>query len=705
MNPEHELTDILGPGGLLDLALTHFLPRPSQLQMAENIHTALQVGELLAVEAGTGTGKTFAYLIPSILLCREQPEARIVMATSTIHLQHQIFDREIPLLCKILGVSVSAAILKGRTNYICLRKLQYQTMKSQKELTDDSDRLLSDIRKWVTETETGMLSEFSKPIPTGIRQDICSEADSCLKYQCAHRHSCFVLKARKVAADSQLIIVNQHLLFADIIMRESEQIADEQQAILPPYDYLIIDEAHNLEKNATSYFTTSIDRMTVERLLYDLVHYRGRQSFGVLTELSAFHPDMKSCIQHIRTHSAKLQQELLAMEQQALLLLKQGSQLLIDTKYLEQESRYEQFRIVLGNIDGSLLTLDTELRKCLEQCREDEHSLDYIQSARFIGTKLRKASRLIKEFTALKEINETIFWLERMGTSTQAATYLHATPLSTADSMREQLIDRKQAIIFTSATLSVGEDFRYFEQSVGIDESYKDRYRRLVLSSPFNFKKHLFLGIPSDVPSPPQFGAAESDSAYIIAMTEMVERLVLASEGGTLILFTSYRMLQQVLEHLQDELPETIPLLYQGQMDRVRLLSRFRQESASILLATDSFWEGVDIPGNSLRSVIITRLPFKVPTHPVTRARYDAVEQRGGNPFMTIAIPDTALKLKQGLGRLLRNDLDRGGVFILDSRILTKFYGRILIQALPESVLHISASERLIELFEDFLYT
>jgi len=703
LNLNNTIEQILGSQGNLAENIPTFESRSSQVEMACMISDTFSDAGICVVEAGTGTGKSFAYLIPAMLWCAGNSDDKVVIATSTINLQHQLFEKDIPILQKILDITIKAELLKGRSNYICLRKL-FEEVQEGPLLSHQENDAFSYFCKWVENTTTGMFSELEKHINKKIWNRVCSDSDFCLKNRCPYREGCFVLQARKRASEANIIIVNHHLLFADIVMREHEQIDPQEQAILPPFDRLIIDEAHNIEKNATSYFTEVYDSQSIGRLMYDLLHMKFGKPQGIAVRILPFVTTageqtsrLKELLEDLRKNTDKLDLNILDIFN----TLNQSS-LLVETVHEKlDEEVYTQFEEIYVSLSLVLKKIAEQNKLLITDCKENEESYPVLQELRNNTSKFNSASALLKKFSKFITCPEDIFWLDSMKSAAGSITsQMKITPVSVADTICENILLAYKSVVCTSATLTAGDDFSYWEKQVGLYGKELAHYKKKYFPSPFDFKKHLFLGIPSNAPMPFERDGYES------FICDFTRKLIESSDGGTLVLFTSYALLRKVHEYLLESLEtENITLLYQGEKDRSKLLAEFIQDEKSVLLATESFWEGVDAPGNTLRSVIITRIPFRVPTNPVVSARYKALEKSGGNPFLEISLPEAAVRLKQGFGRLLRNRFDRGGVFILDSRIIHKFYGRILLKSLPDTLTEIHDSDRVREKFEDFLYS
>jgi len=708
LNHNTRLEDIFGNNGLLSRNVASFESRDSQLKMAGMVTSAFSEDHYCAVEAGTGTGKSFAYLVPAMLWCSnpEHAEETVIIATSTINLQHQLVDKDLPFLKKALNLPLSYELLKGRSNYLCLRKL-YEELREGPLLDAESDDSnfssgLKYLLDWSERTRTGMLSEIEKPIDRRLSARVCSDADTCMKNRCPFREGCFVLQARKRAAEANIVIINHHLLFADILMREYEGIDADEQAILPPYDRLIIDEAHNIEKNATNYYTETFESPAAARYLNDLHHFKFGMPRGIVARLLPF-MERGSTLDSFIAVGDRVRKAIDELDIQLYRLpgyAGGGSiRFLSGPAGLPAEVLnpvVEAARL----LSIELLQLQKECGTLAGLCRENEDSMSLLLEMQSIARRFGKASDILNRFGEVEELRDSIFWLEPVSfPGGKWSARMHITPISVSHELFTHVFAANRTVICTSATLSAGSDFSYWEKQVGLFGQDDTRYFKERFSSPFDFTSQMLLGIPSDAPMPSE------TRQYKAFVCDFTGKLIISSDGGTLVLFTSYALLREVGDYLTEILKDMdIRMFKQGEMDRSKLLAEFIADEKSVLLATESFWEGVDAPGNTLRSVVITRIPFRVPTDPVVSARYDAVKELGGNPFTEMALPEAALKLKQGFGRLLRHRNDRGGVFILDSRILHKYYGKILLKSLPTSRLEVREAERLLESFENFLF-
>lgn len=727
---QDQIKRYLGEDGLVARNIQGYEMRSGQIAMAEQVLGMFSHDQIAVAEGETGIGKSFAYLIPSMIWLSEHGDERIVVATSTMNLQHQLVDKDLPFITRVAEDDVRYCLLKGRTNYVCLRRLTNET--SDMELFKAGDATeIGRIMRWVETSETGMRSEYPEQISSRIWRAVCSEPDLCENQRCSFFGSCFVMHSRKEALESRILVVNHHLLLADIVMRIDEEIPADETAVLPPYDRIIIDEAHNIEKNSTGFFTRSYNERALDSVLMDLIDAFGSLLGGRRVRLfmggrkargrAMTHPLVERLME-LRTLVTSYSEEFHGS------LLELGTlgvqsdhdreqdvfQVLLD-EGLRGTPEFAKVRLYAGQVLKALDDIGLVVKGIMDDTADSGNETIYYlraDAAAYVR-RMRRIQRLIDEAIVQDPSSASIGWIERGYVSDaedqQRRLELHLTPLTTAPLLCEHLFGPTKSVLCTSATLTVAESFEFFYRQVGLDslkrEQGEDRVTQARYRSPFEFDKNMFLSVPHDAPEPtarPVRGGSDPYESYVFQMTR---DLIIAAEGGVLILFTSYALMRRVFESLMsDGLPDSIELLYQGMDDRARLLDRFIKERHSVLLATDSFWEGVDAPGDTLRLLVITRLPFKVPTHPVLVARYRAVEAVGGNPFSVLTLPETAMRLRQGVGRLIRKQSDRGGVIILDSRIITKWYGKTLIRSMPTSKVFVSSSERVIESLEDFLY-
>lgn len=691
------LAAFLEPGGGLAAVFSGYEERREQVDMLRLVCGSFNSDSLCVVEAGTGVGKSLAYLIPALEWAGKNGE-RVVISTATINLQHQLLDNDIPLVCRLLDTDVRAVLVKGRSNYLCRNRLRESF--EELALMQEKDEELASIRGWAESTDTGCVSDLSFLPSPEVWAQVCSEADSCLGLRCSFREECFVLRARREAAAARINVVNHHLLFSDLAVRLSG-IGFDGSAVLPPFHRIIFDEAHHLESSATSFFTQAYSRFTLMKYLGRLSRIRGGRRGGLLHVLLRLLPaEAGRRAEKLPGLTDALRDRAAVFDSFCLGLLNERGNLLVRPRSGPQETADggdsdgllspDVIRASVSELEGALLEYCRLLQNAVESLEQEDAAF----SCRIVLRRLEELAGVMNRFARPELHPEEIFWIERIrGVRGEPACRLAITPLSVGSIMREAVFGRYSSITFTSATLTVGGSFRYWKSRIGLDEEVMEGK----FESPFNYGRNVLLGVPVDSPLPPE---AEYEG-FVASFTGEVLRI---SEGRALVLFTAYSMLNRMYEQIQPELcREGINILKQGDDDRRRLLCRFRRDRASVLFATDSFWEGVDTPGDALEVLIVCRLPFRVPSDPVFRARTEAVERRGGSSFMELSLPDAVIRLKQGFGRLMRRRDDIGVVLILDSRIVKRWYGRHLLDSLPPCARKITEAHLLLEAVERFL--
>ena len=685
---EETLASDLGPGGALSRIYPLFEERESQVGMLRQVCRAFNNDEICAAEAGTGVGKSLAYLLPALLWAVQNNE-RVVVSTNTINLQQQLVEKDIPLVKRVLGEDPKVVLVKGRGNYLCLHRLNEAL--DEMGLFDERDPDLLSIREWARTTETGSRTDLSFYPSEETWSKVCSEADACLGLRCSHREGCFVLKARREASAAKVLVANHHLLFADLAFRMAGGGFDDP-AVLPPFRRIVFDEAHNVEKAATSFFSQSFSRFVILRYLGRL--YRRRKGgkvtghFPVLARLlgkSDLAKKVPELILAVQDRAEEVDEAILGF-------LGDQSEMLLEAGALPG------FRDAVG---GTLGNLSFSIRELADAFDEVFEKLD----SRATGTEKQKDTDRdatvwdcrvqISRLSGIADVSDRfrhdeagqndIFWLESMksnrgSTETQTRSVrLVITPLDIGPLMREAVFEPIKTAVFTSATLTVAGSFAFWAGRIGLSDAGEREPVFRTFPSPFNYREHVLLGVPTDAPAPDLPRHKEFLSRFIT-------KALLASHGAGLVLFTSYSLLRDVYAAAQPELARAgIRLMKQGDDDRTRLLDSFRAERSSVLFATDSFWEGVDAPGETLQIVILCRLPFRVPSEPVLKARMAAIEERGGNPFGELSLPDAVVRMRQGFGRLMRRHSDTGVVLILDPRVVTKQYGKVFLESLPET--------------------
>lgn len=666
-----DLTYLLEPDGPLSKIDENYEYRASQAELLKDITSSLNHDSVLAAEAGTGVGKSFAYLLPALKWAEENND-RVVISTGTINLQQQLMEKDIPLAKKILNSDVKTVLVKGRGNYLCHKR--FLSVLEEDSLFRDDDHQLNHIKDWMKQSKTGCLSDLSFMPDRDIWNTICSEAETCTGIKCAYFNKCFSMKARKEAATAGVIVVNHHLLFADLAMR-LEGAGFDGSAVLPPFYKVIFDEAHNIEDSATNFFSERFNKYTLIKYLNRLLGKKMGKRFGSLAKLDRFIDDgaeiadMVPMIDEIKEKAETLDQLCLDFTG--------GNSLHIEGE--ENDSLTFGIMNPALKLQQSLLTLTGELGVALKSVDEEFHDYDaYIECVR-LKSKFESFATFFEKFRSYKEYADDIFWVDKSKTSKGDMFVNYSiTPLDISRLMNEAVFEPYSSVICTSATLTVNNSFNFWKRRVGIQYVDPNRVIEKIYSSPFEYHKRVFLGVPTDIPLPNEDGYLEYSKQYI-------KDILTQSGGSGLILFTSYMMLKEVYDSIKPHLDSLgISSYRQGEDDRSRLLNKFKADISSVLFATESFWEGVDSPGDTLKVVIISKLPFRVPTDPIIKARMERCSERGGNPFMEISIPDAVTRLKQGFGRLMRRKSDWGLVFLLDSRSIKKRYGSIFLNSLPQ---------------------
>ncbi len=627
-----KISEIFGPDGVLSQKLPMYEYRPGQLKMAEAVAQALSIesdkASKLAVEAGTGIGKTLAYLVPAALSRR-----KIIVSTGTLNLQDQILNKEIPFIKKHIDQELSALCVKGRQNYICLYRFKQLAATPQANLSEQTAEF-TEIAEWLKKTATGDRAELSwLPDNSPLWHDISSTASQCLGIHCPEGPSCFINELRKRAARTPLLIVNHHLFFSDLALRRFGF-----AEVLPRYESVIFDEAHHLENVATRYFGISFSLYQ----LLDLV-----QDIEKLAETSMKKQDQGEIIQTAR--AAATQANLFA----GLFPRERGRFHLTD--FIDKTPSWES---ELNSLDERITSL----------CRRLEPLL--VLSEAYNGM-LRRCEELLTnlKMVTAEENPSYVFWYERR----ERSLLLSASPIEIATEMREHLYEQTKSVIFTSATLTTSGDFTYLFDRLGLS----DDTTRETIHTPFDYKGRTLLYIPdNNFPQP-------GHPSFFDELERKIYDILMASNGRALLLFTSVNGMKTVYNSLSGRLP--FPLLIQGSAPRSVLLETFQKRTDSVLLGVASFWEGVNVPGEALSCLIIDKLPFEVPNDPVLMARVNKIREQGGNPFFDFQVPRAILALRQGVGRLMRNATDRGLIAIMDVRLFTKRYGRTFLKSLPAS--------------------
>ncbi len=608
------IDEILGKDGCLSRSLNDFEYRPAQIHMAKLIEEALFNKNQVIIEAGTGVGKTMGYLVPVILSGK-----KTVISTGTKTLQEQIFFKDIPIISNAIGKKANTLLMKGRSNYICLNRY-HQLFDTIPFINPEMAVQKKQIDSWLLKTRSGDRAELVWMGDNDFIWDmISSSSDRCQGQACLHRDDCFVMNMRRLAAKADIIIVNHHLFFADLMLK-----SDGFGEIIPRFEATVFDEAHNIEDIATSYFGASL-------------------SSGQLLDLAG---DTQNEAEKRNDDSNKIKLNLAAIRTGVVQM---------NTFFSESADR--------GRID--IFKTEAEYKEPLDLIRQ---GIRFIQGS-FENSLSTRAQELMNSLDKIFSIGkgDWLTWYEKR----KRGIAFHTSPLDIAENMQEQLYSRVKSIVFTSATLAVNNTFDYIRARLGINEEALET----ICPSHFNFKEQVILYLPEDLPLP-------SSTEFVSSITARIAEILKLSSGRALILFTSYHNLNSVYSSIKNKIPYRI--FRQGEAPRTTLLENFREDTHSVLLATGSFWQGVDVPGETLSCLIIDKLPFDSPGDPIVAARIDVINNRNGNPFMEYQVPSAIIALKQGLGRLIRKSSDRGILAVLDKRIIKSGYGRFFINSLPE---------------------
>ena len=640
-----EVRSLFSESGLLAKA-KNFEYRPEQQAMAVAVARALEEERHLVVEAGTGVGKSIAYLAPSILYAVAEKKKAII-STHTINLQEQLLHKDIPILQKVLPIEFEAALMKGRQNYLCPRRLERALQQAGELFTTSEAAELARIADWARTTKDGSLSDLAVEPDPKVWTQVCSEAHICTGKSCGQQTNCFFQQARKRLLAADVIVLNHTLLFM-LLGTPTEQ-AERESGYLFPNDFIVFDEAHTIEQTASRQIGMAVSQYGLRATVQRLYNARTRKGLFTVTRDAAGVTLAAALVDDVDRFFRVVEERC---------DFRKG-----------REVRVREPDFVPDTISGRLIALQARVAEVVKRT-EDEFLKAELQE---MGRRVHEARIGIVMFLE-QSAEGHVYWIERTGKAAQFLT-LNAAPIDIAPVLERMIFRDDCSCVLTSATLAVGRpDLAYFRDRIGAGAA-----EPVQLGSPFDFPTQMKLFVVRKMPDP-------RDAGYAKALAHWVAHFVAETEGRAFVLFTSYRVMQQLAGEMEAFFAENdMNLLVQGQgAPRGKLLEQFKTTPRSILFGTDSFWMGVDVPGDALSNVIITRLPFAVPDHPLIEAKLELIEANGGDAFTEYSLPEAILKLRQGVGRLIRTKSDHGIVVILDNRIVTRPYGRAFLQALPE---------------------
>ena len=646
------MAEMFSEAGLLSHS-PDFEYRPQQQQMAERVAAALDRSRPVVIEAGTGVGKSMAYLLPSVLHAVERGR-KAVISTHTINLQEQLISKDIPILQQLLRheAEFKAVLLKGRQNYLCPNRLERAMRQSDDLFTSGEQEELKAIYRWARETGDGTLSALPFTPDPKVWAQVCSEPHACTARFCGSKGNCFYQEARRQIGEAHVVVVNHTLLFTLMASAEdTESPGTGDEGFLFPNDFLVIDEAHTLESVAARQLGLNISQSGLRFQLHRL--YNPRTHKGLLASA-------------VDAEAVRLCAMLLGELDDFFYEVERACRF----RPPAREFRVREAGLCEHSAAGAMLALEQRIAVIGDRMEEGASKTELLEARR----RVMEARVGIRQFLD-QDLDGHVYWVEKTGQQNESVA-LRTAPIDVAEALRSMLFERRNSCIVTSATLGLGEeDLSYFRGRVGAGgvEAVK-------IGSPFDYSRQMTLHLVAKMPEP---GAADFEEA----MERWIGHFLSQSDGRAFVLFTSYSLLQKMAGRLQPYCAKNgWEMLVQGRgKPRHQIIREFRENISSVLFGTESFWTGVDVPGEALSNVIITRLPFAVPDHPVIASRLEAIEARGGNPFMEYSVPEAVLKFRQGVGRLIRTQKDRGIAVVLDNRVLTKQYGRLFLEALPDT--------------------
>ncbi len=632
------MEEIFGPGGLIARAHPEYEYRPGQIEMAEAVLRAFEEKRHLIVEAGTGTGKTLAYLVPAIAAAVGRG-SRVIISTGTKNLQEQLMEKDIPFLQKVLPRKFSAAYMKGRSNYACLQRIKRAENSPVLEGLDELD-YFDEVRQWARESQTGDRAELTGlPENLPFWRHIDARSEICVGQKCPEYDPCFITRMRQRAMDADIVIVNHHLFFADLALRNSEY-----GQVLPDYSAVIFDEAHQIEDVAAEYFGAQVSSYQMEDLVRDLA------------QLPLTNVDVNKELTRIAARLTRFADSFWMGFRQG--RGEEGRGPILPGTFARKRTDGEIEATPLGDsylsLDGALERMETTLDALAEQPLEVENLLRRIRQVRFD-----------LQFIVAGDDKHFVYWMERRG----RGLFLRASPIDVSGLLQDKLFERVETVVLTSATLASAGNFNFIRERLGLAEA-----EDLIAPSSYDYENQAVLYLPPRLPDPRSVEFADAAASEVI-------NILNATDGRAFVLSTSFAGMNALYERVAGEVD--FPCFLQGTASKAGLLEKFRETPNAVLFATSSFWQGVDVRGQQLSCVIIDKLPFAVPSDPVVAARQRYIDDQGGSSFYEYSVPQAIISLKQGLGRLIRGTTDRGVLAVLDPRLKTKAYGRLFLESLP----------------------
>jgi ATP-dependent DNA helicase DinG len=651
------MNDVFGPGGLIARHHPNYEYRPGQVEMAEAVNDTLRDGGIALIEAGTGTGKTLAYLIPALAAGE-----RVIVSTATKNLQEQLYKKDIPFLEKIIPRRFQTTCMKGRSNYVCLHKLKKAEETPVLQGLDEVD-YFEEIREWAAKTDTGDRAELTDlPEELSFWAQIDARAETCLGQKCPDFEPCFITRMRQRALESDVVIVNHHLFCADLALR-----GGDYGAVLPDYSTVIFDEAHELEDVAASYFGSSVSNFRINDLVQDaqkLVVNQHEQASELSKAISRMAQRSDLFWLAFRGEEATDDNDEASSPatsrryQRPGASAQDGRSTLTNSRFLRRARDGSYTPTAAGEAYIALAAAIDRTIGALNMVEDPPPELDNI-------TRRAQGLKFDLEFIIAADDPTFVYWQEKRG----RGLFINATPIDVSGILDEKLFGSVRSAVLTSATMATGQSFGFIKSRLGIRDA-----RQLIIESHFDFAHQAVLYLPNRMPDP-------RSSEFMNASVEEIIRILEATQGRAFVLFTSAASMREAYERVRGRID--FPTFIQGQGSKTGLLDRFRKTDGAVLFATSSFWQGVDVQGEALSCVIISKLPFAVPTDPVVAARQKYIDDQGGNSFYEYSVPGAIISLKQGLGRLIRSARDKGVLSILDPRLKSKSYGRLFLQSLP----------------------